>query len=296
MQQTRPASLVTAPGTFMPERKNILIVESDQTIVDLLLGLIKNDEYSISVARDGLDALERLRRAKYDLLICDVWIPGISGLQLLAAIHDLPERVAVIIMTADDTPETVLQAVRAHALQFVNKPFKPQEMRTLVRTILSGPPAPPIEVVSAKPEWVELLVPCELRSVDRIQGLMMKLKAGLPAQVRESLIQAFRELLINAIEWGGELDATRKVRISYLRFNRMILYRISDPGKGFQFKTLAHAAAVAADGDFPFDHMKVREDKGMRPGGLGILMSKSMVDDLLYNEAQNEVVFVKYID
>jgi anti-sigma regulatory factor (Ser/Thr protein kinase) len=42
--------------------------------------------------------------------------------------------------------------------------------------------------------------------------------------------------------------------------------------------------------------MQVREKMGMRPGGLGIMMTKSMVDDILYNEAQNEVVFVKYID
>jgi CheY-like chemotaxis protein len=279
----------------MSEKKNILIVEDDQEIIRLLLDLMNSEEYAISIAQDGVDAFERLRQDKYDLLICDVWIPGISGLQLLSAIRELPEQVAVIIMTADDTPETMLRAVREDALQFVNKPFKKQEMKTLIHASLKGPPAPRIEVISAKPEWVELLVPCELRSVDRIQGLMMKLKSGLPNDVRESLIQAFRELLMNAIEWGGELDATRKVRISYLRFHRMILYRISDPGKGFQFKTLAHAA-VGNAGDFPFDHMQVREKMGMRPGGLGIMMTKSMVDDILYNEAQNEVVFVKYID
>jgi anti-sigma regulatory factor (Ser/Thr protein kinase) len=201
----------------------------------------------------------------------------------------------VIIMTADDTPETMLRAVREEALQFINKPFKNQEMKTLIHANVDGPPAPPIEVVSAKPEWVELLVPCEMRSVDRVQGLMLKLKSGLPDDVRDALIQAFRELLMNAIEWGGELDSTRKVRISYQRFQRMILYRISDPGKGFQFKTLSHAA-IGNDGKFPYDHMTVREKMGMRPGGLGILMTRSMVDDILYNEAQNEVVFVKYLD
>jgi DNA-binding response OmpR family regulator len=279
----------------MPDKKKILIVERDQSIIDQLLEALKRDEYSISIAHDGVDAFARLRQEKYDLLICDVWIPGMSGLQLLAGIHELPEQVAVIIMTADDTPETVLQAVREHALQFVNKPFKPSEIRVLIQATLSGPPPPPIEVVSAKPEWVELLVPCEMRSVDRVQGLMLKLKSDLPKEIREALIQAFRELLMNAIEWGGELDASRKVRISYLRFQRMIMYRISDPGNGFQFKALAHAA-VGHDGGRPLDHMQVREKLGMRPGGLGIAMTRSMVDDILYNEAQNEVVFVKYLD
>jgi CheY-like chemotaxis protein len=280
----------------MPDRKNVLIVEDDPAIIDLLVDLMKDGDYSISVAQDGVDAFERLRQDKYDLLICDIWIPGMSGLQLLGAIRELPEQVHVIIMTADDTPEVMLRAVREQAHQFVSKPFKPDEMKRLITASLTGPPVPPIEVISAKPEWLELLVPCEIRSVDRIQGLMSKLKSDLPQDSRENLIQAFRELLMNAIEWGGELDATRQVRISYLRFKRMILYRIADPGKGFQFHEVAHAAVGSAAGEFPFGHMKVREEKGLRPGGLGILMTQSMVDDLLYNEAQNEVVFVKYLD
>jgi CheY-like chemotaxis protein len=279
----------------MPERKNILIVEDDPAIVDLLVELMGDEEHAISVAQDGVDAFERLRQERYDLLICDIWIPGMSGLQLLHAIKELPEQVHVIIMTADDTPEVMLRAVREHAHQFVSKPFKLDEMQRLIRATLSGP-LPPIEVISAKPQWVEFLVPCEIRSVDRIQGLMSKLKADLPPESREALIQAFRELLMNAIEWGGELDATRKVRISYLRAKRMILYRIADPGKGFTFQEVAHAAVGSAPSEFPFAHMQVREEKGLRPGGLGIMMTKQMVDELLYNEAQNEVVFVKYLD
>ena len=48
--------------------------------------------------------------------------------------------------------------------------------------------------------------------------------------------------------------------------------------------------------DNPIEHMRIREEKGIRPGGLGILMTMSLVDELLYNEAQNEVVFVKYLE
>jgi anti-sigma regulatory factor (Ser/Thr protein kinase) len=44
------------------------------------------------------------------------------------------------------------------------------------------------------------------------------------------------------------------------------------------------------------EHASVREEKGLRPGGFGLLMARQMVDELLYNEAHNEVVFVKYLD
>jgi hypothetical protein len=55
-------------------------------------------------------------------------------------------------------------------------------------------------------------------------------------------------------------------------------------------------AAISNPPDDPIRHMNVREEKGLRPGGLGILMTMSLVDELLYNEAQNEVVFIKYLD
>ena len=57
---------------------------------------------------------------------------------------------------------------------------------------------------------------------------------------------------------------------------------------------LQHAAITHPDN--PIEHMDVREEKGLRPGGFGILMVRAKVDELIYNEKQNEVVFVKYLD
>ena len=85
------------------------------------------------------------------------------------------------------------------------------------------------------------------------------------------------------------------VRIAYLRARRMLLYRIADPGQGFSFRDLTHAAVNNPPTD-PMEHASVREEKGLRPGGFGLLMTRQMVDELLYNETHNEVVFVKYLD
>jgi len=84
------------------------------------------------------------------------------------------------------------------------------------------------------------------------------------------------------------------VRISYLRTKRMLLYRIADPGTGFSMEGLDHAAISHPDD--PIEHANVRERKGLRPGGFGLLMVRAKVDDLIYNEKRNEVVFVKYLD
>ena len=274
----------------------ILVVEDDRTTRLLLRELLKRAGYAVSTASDGKLALRQLRKKQFDLMLVDVWLPRMTGLELLARLKDLPDRPIAVVMTSDDTPEIMLEAVRERAYHYVSKPVQPDDLITILGKAVSAKPASlSIEVVSARPHWVELVVPCDRDAAERIQSFMARLKAGLSDEIRESVGWVFRELLLNAIEWGGKLDPRRKVRISYLRARRMLLYRIADPGQGFSFNHLEHSAVANPD-DQPYEHMESRLEKGLRPGGFGILMAQSMVDDLLYNEKQNEVVFVKYLD
>ena len=76
----------------------------------------------------------------------------------------------------------------------------------------------------------------------------------------------------------------------------MLLYRIADPGEGFDIDRLAHAAISNPDDD-PLEHAsRDGEDLGLRPGGLGLVMTRALVDELIYNEKRNEVVLIKYLD
>jgi CheY-like chemotaxis protein/anti-sigma regulatory factor (Ser/Thr protein kinase) len=294
--ETYDSRVVTPSSQSAPAAtKSILIVDDDPQILLMLAELLRGSGFHVETAKDGDAGLQRIRNETFDLVLCDVWMPSMDGLQVLEQMGSLENRPPVIMMTADDTPDLVLKAVRGRALQVVGKPFKTQAILDLVKQALQGESGPDIEVVSARPEWVELVVPCDLRSADRVHALMLKLKGDLPEAIRESVGQAFRELLHNAIEWGGQLDANQKVRISFVRARRMLLYRIADPGTGFTFKGLSHAA-VANPPDDPIGHMKVREEKGLRPGGLGLMITQSLVDELIYNEAQNEVICIKYLD
>jgi anti-sigma regulatory factor (Ser/Thr protein kinase) len=198
-------------------------------------------------------------------------------------------------MTSDDAPETLLKAVREQAFKYVHKPVESAALIETVQDALAAPESPPIEVVSARPEWVELLVPCTREAAGRLESVMAHLDANLAPDVRESIAFAFRELLLNAIEWGGKLDPSRTVRIACLRAKRMLIYRIADPGPGFDIDQLPHAAIGQPASD-PIAHMHVREAKGIRPGGFGLLTVRASVDELIHNEQRNEVVFIKYLD
>jgi CheY-like chemotaxis protein/anti-sigma regulatory factor (Ser/Thr protein kinase) len=273
--------------------RSILVVEDDRGLRLVLTRLLAQD-FDVDGAGDGSEAMAKLQSRPYDLVLLDLGLPGMSGLDVLGHLPGPPSP-KVIVMTADDTPQTLLRAVRNHAWDYIVKPFPPATITEVVQKALASDGSLAIEVLSARPEWVELLVPCSLEIADRLQGFMMRLDADLPDAVRESVGYAFRELLCNAIEWGGRLDATRKVRIAYLRAKRMLVYRIADPGEGFKMDDLAHSAISNAP-DRPIDHIAVREEMGIRAGGFGIFMVRGMVDELLYNEAHNEVVFVKYLD
>ena len=218
-----------------------------------------------------------------------------NGLELLAKLRAIETRPRVVVMTSDDAPETLLQAVREQAVKYVHKPVEATQLLETVREALAASYPPPVEVISARPNWVELVVPCTREAAGHIEAVMSQLDATLAPDVRASIGYAFRELLLNAVEWGGKLDPSRTVRISCLRAKRMVMYRIADPGTGFKVEDLPHAA-IGQSPDDPIAHMHVREAKGIRPGGFGLLTVRASVDELLYNEQRNEVVFVKYLD
>jgi CheY-like chemotaxis protein len=275
--------------------RRLLVVDDDRALRRALVTLLESAGFSVAEAADGLTALTQIKDRQFDLIILDLGLPQISGLQILSEIQKLESPPKVIVVTADDTAGAVLQAIRDNAYQYIVKPTPPKTIVELAERAFAVPVHRPIEVVSARPDWLELLAPCDLETAGRIQNFIERLDAGLPADLRDSIGLAFRELLLNAVEWGGQLDPNRTVRIACLRTKRMVLYRIADPGPGFSPQQLAHAA-VSNDPDQPFGHMRLREEKGIRPGGFGLLMARTLVDELIYNEAHNEVVFVKYLD
>lgn len=274
-------------------RKQLLVVDDDPSIHDFVGYALRFQPVDIMSCETACEGFRRIGERTYDLILLDLGLPDMHGLEVLSRLRQIGSGLRVIVITADDTPESLLRAIRENAYDYLRKPFTANDIADLVSRALAAKAEPAIEVVSAKREWLELSIPCTRDSAERIEHFVRQLDADLGLEIMEPVAQSFRELLMNAVEWGGGLDPSRRVRISCLRTPRMLLYRIADPGPGFQLEGLTHAAIVNSEG--AIGSSAVREAKGLRPGGLGLAMVQAMADDLVYNEARNEVVLVKYL-
>jgi CheY-like chemotaxis protein/anti-sigma regulatory factor (Ser/Thr protein kinase) len=235
---------------------DLLVVDDDDPTRTGLRHLLVNAGFTVDVARDGAEALNKIVNQDFGV---------------------------------------VLDALRGQAYDFLPKPIEPARLIEIVKRALSTKASVSnIDVLSARPEWVELLVPCTREAAERIQSFLQQLETDLPTETRESVGLAFRELLLNGVEWGGQLNPEQKVRAACLRTRRILPYRIADPGPGFTFDELSHAAVDNSLGVVAHDD--VRHEKGLRPGGFGLMLIRAIADELIYNEQQNEVVFIKYLD
>jgi anti-sigma regulatory factor (Ser/Thr protein kinase) len=122
-----------------------------------------------------------------------------------------------------------------------------------------------------------------------------ELNRQLPEDTREELMQAVREILLNAMEHGAAFNPEQVIQVTAVRTARSLVFYIRDPGAGFRRESLSNAA-IANPSDDPFAHIRQREEEGIRPGGYGLLLAAGTVDELIYSEIGNEVLLIKYLD
>ena len=273
----------------------VLLAEDDAPSRQIYLTVLNSEGYSVIEVPDGQSALDVINSRPVDLLLTDIMMPGMTGIELLERAREVRPDLRAIVMTGHKTSDAVIGALRNHACEFLEKPFRTEELLETVRSVLDRDCHLPIEIISDKSDWIEVRVPCDLDAVEPIQRFLSHLHENITKETREAVGAVFRELLNNAIEHGGKCDPEKRVVIKYIRLKRAILYSIKDPGEGFNLTEIAHAA-VANPPDQPTRHMEVRQELGLRPGGFGILLASQVIDELVYNEKHNELIFVKYID
>jgi len=273
----------------------LLIVDDDPSVHELVQAMFAGTSWEAGGAPSGEEALACLESQTFDVVLADILMPGMDGLALLAQLRARHPGIPVVMMTVKNTPDHVLGSLRREAAAYVSKPFSRDTLLGTLQTALSASIGEDeIKILSAKPNWISLQIRCRLATADRLTQFVRELPSDLDPDQREHIATAFRELLMNAVEHGGHLDPEKTIDLSYIRTARSIVYYIRDPGEGFSMDTLSHAA-VANTEEEPFRHVELRRQMGIRPGGFGLLMTKSFADELIYSAKGNEVILIKYL-
>ena len=278
-----------APG------KNSVLVVADDEINHPLFAQMTLRGWEIEYVADNLSALAVLKERPFDLIITAEKTQAKEDIELLRALRKVRPHCRMIILTGESTTEDVINALRARAFSLFSKPYSPETLGAMVRSAVEGPCWDDgIEVVSARPDWVCLLARCDQTTAERLLHFFNEL-IDLPEDEKSDVAYVFREMLLNAIRYGAQFDSSEYVEISYVRGRRMVACRVKDPGQGFKLAELYHSA-VSNPPDNPIRHTLYRQAVGLPPGGYGILLSRHLVDELIYNDIGNEVLLVKYLD
>jgi DNA-binding response OmpR family regulator len=119
--------------------KRVLIVEDDAAIIELLRFLLEQEGLEVEVARDGLKALDKMEAFSPDLVLLDLRLPKLEGMDVLWEMRQNPRwnNVPVVIISVDSSPQTMLQGWRLGVDSYFIKPFDPDELIRVIRRILS---------------------------------------------------------------------------------------------------------------------------------------------------------------
>ena len=114
----------------------VLIVDDDKSIAEVLEGLISNNERTVHVCHDGVGALEMIEKHPYDLILSDLIMPKVGGLEILKYAKKINPEIIVVLLTGYASLETAIEAIREGAYDYIRKPCKLEEIEIVVKNAI----------------------------------------------------------------------------------------------------------------------------------------------------------------
>ncbi len=118
------------------EKKPILIVDDEKNIRMTLSQSLESLEMETDTASDGEEALAKLKEKDFGLILLDIRMPGMDGMEVLRQVREIRPDIRVIMITAYGTIESAVEAIKLGAVDFLQKPFDPDEIRQLVSRVM----------------------------------------------------------------------------------------------------------------------------------------------------------------
>jgi DNA-binding response OmpR family regulator len=131
---------VSEPSQNRGAQPHILVIEDEPVVQVLLRKQLQAHGFRVSTATDGLDGLMKLETLKPDLMICDVMMPNLDGIEFVKAIKNAKAmgEIPVIFLTAKTDPRSMIEGINVGARFYVTKPFQIDDLLSKVRRALAG--------------------------------------------------------------------------------------------------------------------------------------------------------------
>ena len=120
----------------MSESRHILVVDDEEDVRDTLHNVLKSMNYVPYVASGGAEALEIIKNNKIDVVLSDLYMPEMDGIELLKRVRNDDKRVIFLMITAHPTIETAVEAIKKGAYDYLTKPFHIEEVRMKINRAL----------------------------------------------------------------------------------------------------------------------------------------------------------------
>jgi DNA-binding NtrC family response regulator len=117
-------------------KKQILIADDEDIVIQSCLRILSKDTFQIDVARNGLEAIEKIVENSYDMLILDIMMPKMTGMEVLQRVKETYPDIDVIMITGLNQIETAVEAMKLGAFDYLPKPFDPEELEMVVNRAL----------------------------------------------------------------------------------------------------------------------------------------------------------------
>jgi len=116
----------------MDRRKKILVVDDDVDIVRIVTKMLSREEHEVETASSGEEALEKISLRKPDIILLDIMMPRMNGLEALRKIKDIDPSIYIIMITAFGDIDSYLDAMEWGAFEYINKPFETEELLRMI--------------------------------------------------------------------------------------------------------------------------------------------------------------------
>jgi DNA-binding response OmpR family regulator len=156
----------------MEARAKIIVVDDEKRICHNVAKILTKNNYEVTHALSADEALEKMARESFSLLISDIVMPGKNGLELLKMVKKEWPLTKAVMMTAYAATDTAIKSVRLGALDYIPKPFTPDELRSTVERALSGNlvEAPTTETERETIDVIDIDMPFEIAEVSKYTG------------------------------------------------------------------------------------------------------------------------------